>query len=220
MPPKKVSSLAKKSTSPLSANNPESQRILLTKAITHLTTNRDNFTESIQEYNNITKSIVVDLDLHIDEQHKQLNEMKVNNENTLKDLKIKASQELREFKRKAAMSFFAETNEIPIENDKYAELCHAKDTLSKAHEEELKELREKLAKDSKAELHIVVNSCELRHKAAFAETHAENKMLKQEIANLGTMIEKYKTEIDEQRKLSATIAQSQSKESITQTFGK
>lgn len=212
---------AKKSTTSSSVTlNGESDRILLTKAITNLVSNRDHFTEAIDSFNQISKDMIVDLDLQIEDRRKELEESKTNIENELKNAKIKADQELSEYKRQAAINILEENGEEPIDSDELEELRNAEETFKEKHNEELEALRKDLTDKAKVELHSALNSQDLRHKAAFAETQAENNMLKKEIECLTNMISKLKSEIDAQRELSATIAQSNSKESIHQNFGK
>jgi len=198
----------------------ESDRVLLTKAINSLTSNRDSFEESVKTFQTLSKDLIENLDLQIDDRTKQLQESKTNIENELKDAKIKSAQQLSEHKRDTAVSFLAETGEVPIDEDELDGLREGHESVQEEHQTELDTLREELTKKSKEELHSTLNSQELKHKAAFAETQAENKMLNNEIDNLHKFIERLNLEVEAQRKLSATIAQSSSKESIHQTIGK
>ena len=229
-----------------STDNGESNRVLLTKAINNLTSNRESFEESVKAFQTISKEMIEDLDLQIDDRTKQLDESKKTIENDLNDARIKASQQLAEHKRNIAVEFLndlndarikasqqlaehkrdiaveflAESGEVPIDEDELEGLREGHESVQEEHQTELDNLRDELTKKSKEELHSALNSQELRHKAAFAETQAENKMLKTEIQNLHNFIEKLKDEVDAQRKLSATIAQSNAKEAIHQTIGK
>ena len=203
-----------------STDNGESNRVLLTKAINNLTSNRESFEESVKAFQTISKEMIEDLDLQIDDRTKQLDESKKTIENDLNDARIKASQQLAEHKRDIAVEFLAESGEVPIDEDELEGLREGHESVQEEHQTELDNLRDELTKKSKEELHSALNSQELRHKAAFAETQAENKMLKTEIQNLHNFIEKLKDEVDAQRKLSATIAQSNAKEAIHQTIGK
>lgn len=212
--------MAPKKTTNYIADNSESDRILLSKAINTLTSNRDSFEESVKFFQSLSKDLIEDLDLQIDDRTKQLQEAKTNIENELKDAKIKANQQLLEHKREIAVNFLAEFGEVPIDEDELENLKQGHENVSEEHQTELEALKENLTKKSKEELHSALNSQDLRHKAAFAETQAENKMLNNEITNLHKFIERLNIEVDAQRKLSATIAQSASKESIHQTIGK
>jgi hypothetical protein len=215
---KEVSNSSSSSTS--NVDNGDSTRILLTKAINNLSVNRDSFAESVKTFQNLTKEMVDNLDLQIEDRSKQLNESKTMIENELKDAKIKASQKLAEHKREIAVNFLAESGEVPINEGELENLREEHETAISNHQTELNNLRDELTKKAKDDLQSAVACQELRHKAVFAETQAENKMLKTEISNLHDYITKLKEEVNEQRKLSATIAQANSKESIHQTFGK
>jgi hypothetical protein len=201
-------------------DNGESARILLTKAINNLSVNRDSFEESVKTFQNLSKEMINNLDLQINDRTKQLQESKTTIENELKDARIKASLKLAEHKRDIAVQFLAESNEVPIDKEELENLRTGHESVIEEHTTELTTLREELTKKAKDDLQCAVSSQELRHKAVFAETQAENKMLKTEISNLHDYITKLKDEVNEQRKLSATIAQASSKETIHQTFGK
>jgi|UniRef100_A0A6C0E7U8 hypothetical protein len=218
--PAKISKVKEVSSTPSSVENGDSSRILLTKAINNLSVNRDSFAESVKTFQNLTKEMIDNLDLQIEDRSKQLKESKTLIENELKDAKIKASQKLAEHKREIAINFLAETGEVPIDESELESLREGHETVIAEHQTELNKLRDELTKKAKEDLQSAVSSQELRHKAVFAETQAENKMLKTEISNLHDYITKLKDEVNEQRKLSATIAQANSKESIHQTFGK
>lgn len=190
------------------AKKTQNTKLELAKAVNSLVAKEEAFNNAVKVLENFSAEVLKNLELEIESKHNERAELEIENENRKKFLQIETDQNIKEYQYSAAEKIIKEHGEVCVDEDEWNALNTQIATLKETHQKELNELSKTLVNKHKRELESELKTSELTHQAKEAEVNARVGQQKKEIELLERTIDNLKTEISEQRKLTASVAES------------
>lgn len=202
MPPKST-------TSASSAMHPTivSERLELAKAISNVSSKAETFVNAIEHFKTFTKDVLVKLDLDIEAKRLELDDLKKEIENNIKNGKIDIDVALREYKREGAIAMLKEMKETVISDKELGALQKELNELRANFDSMAANLKKEEAEKTEKTISQALKNMELQHKAANATVIALSEQREREISNLKSAIQDLRNEISAQRELTRSVAE-------------
>lgn len=197
-----------------------SERLELAQRLAALQAGKDAFLRGVAALEAYDDETLRALDMRIDEKKTQLAELDVEFANAKKQSEIRATDELAEFKRAAAVRFLEASGEEPIGTAELEQLRADVRTLRETRESAVEAAVTQAKADGERALRAALSSCELKHKAESAELVATAKQQQNAIEALQAQIVALRQECDKQRELTKQVAEAGKQGAISQTFGR
>ena len=212
-------------------NPQDSDRLQLAQAINNLVVKGEGIVAALNELSLYDKEKIQSIDMKLESKKKeyadatlslteQYESLSKKLENEYADLKIKLSQQLREFKQEAAVGVLKEFNMIAIEANKYETIVEQHALLQQTSQDALQKAVKETESREKHEHQQTLHAIQLEHKATIANLEAQVSQQVKEIKVLHETISGLKHELSEQRQLTKDVAQASSKAQISQSFAK
>lgn len=214
MPPRKTAASATASTS-----TAPTERLQLATAISKFTTAQDAYLKAAESLTDFKANMFIELDLQLESKRAELAALQVEFKQKLDESRINTELLLKEFKRDAACTILAETDEVPIAVSELKQLRESVESSGAKHIAELDALRADERKSAAASLAAAINNSDLKHKAEVAENTAAVKQQEKEIMSLTKMIANLQHELGEQRKLTKEVAEAGRQGAVTVNSG-
>lgn len=198
----------------------KSERLFLAEAINKYSKTQEELLQAFDELKKYKSTIFEDLDTQIDIKKEEKVLLDKEFDTKKKDLQIECDQVFKEYQYEAALKVLDNRDEEPIGKE---ELQDLKDELAELKEEMRERIESEIEKEreaSRVALKAALTNAELKHKAEFAATVALADQKEKEVQILNETIKTLKHEVEEQRSLTRSVAESSRQGAINQTITK
>ena len=188
--------------------NVANDQVALIKAVGTIKKSIDTFEKSVEECKKLVEEKLEDLELHTSLKRKAIDELEQEYEQKKKSRRIDLEQDIRAFGYTEALKILKERKESPIPEEDLAKLKAELQSIKQDHQNVLNEtIAQEKAKHQKEMKHFTETS-DLRHQTEMAKREALIHQLQDHIKVLETTIVSQKEDIDKQRELTKSVAES------------
>jgi hypothetical protein len=195
-------------------------QLALSKHISALAVTQTKFTKAVEELKEFKTDSLRELDLEITAKHGELDMLQLTLKNAEIDGKTVCDQRVAKHARDTAVEILKKTKEVPVPQERLAELDAEVKTLKRKRDEDLVSQEKDMEAKHKRATAAIISNQELKAKAELATLMAQVEQGKSQIKVYEASVSSMRDDIAAQRLLTQQVAEAGRQGSISQSFTK